>query len=128
MQCLHSEKEKNSFRNNRVKLKAGQTSIERIANTAIEWQWTAYNSSTSSDGLSRIYFLWHSEEDKHLNTQEVSALGDKSAVCPDHMCFLDPAQKPDKGDFTLCNIWLKVKCSALGDYGEKFIVVLNLIG
>lgn len=45
------KKKKKSFRNNRVKLKAGQTSIERIANTAIEWQWTAYNSSTSSEAF-----------------------------------------------------------------------------
>lgn len=54
-----------------------------------------------------------------MNTQEVLALGDKSALCSDHMCFLDPAEKPAKGDFSLCNIWLKVKYSALGGYGEK---------
>lgn len=93
-------KKNKAFRNNRVKLKYDQTLIEIIANTAFEWQWTAYNSSTSSEGLSRIYFLWHSEEDKHLNTQEVWALGDKSDLCSDHMYFLDPAQKPAKRRFS----------------------------
>lgn len=116
---IYIVKKKKSFRSNRVKLKSGQTLIETIANTAIEWQWRAYNSSTSSEGLSRIYFLWHSEEDNHLNTQEVSALSDKSALCSDHMCFLDPVQKSAKGDFSLCSIWLKGKHSALGDYWQK---------
>lgn len=116
---IYIVKKKKSFRSNRVKLKSGQNLTEKNANITIEWQWTAYNSSTSSEGLSRIYFLWHSGGDKHLNTQEVSALGDKSAFCSDHMCFLDPAEKSAKGDFSLCNIWLKVKHSAFGAYGEK---------
>lgn len=97
-----------------MKLISGQTLTEIIANTAIEWKWTAYNSSTNSEGLSRIYSLWHSGEDKHLNTQEVLASGDKSTLCSDHMCFLDPAQKPSKGA-----TWLRVKHSSLGGFGVK---------
>lgn len=116
---IYTAKKKKSFRSNRVKLKSGQTSIEIIANTAIEWQWRAYNSSTSSEDLSGIYFLWHSEEDKHLNTQEVLALSDKSALCSYHKCSLDPAQKPAKRDFSLCSTWPKVEHSALGGNWQK---------
>lgn len=54
-----------------------------------------------------------------MNTQEIWALADKSAICSAHTCFMYPASKLTREGILSYNMWLKVEHRALEDYGEK---------